>query len=120
MSPYYTFVTLFFLCFILCIDAKVCVNVYGRGGCWFFEMAKKLGDALKSNSAFQVNIQEFNYETWPKESQKLRETIPGGAGHRTSPFVYLGCDPSDTAFIGGYTEMAAYNFNALAEPRSDL
>lgn len=60
----------------------------------YFERAKAMGNQMKSDDRFQITIRES-----PQRSEYVGERLPelnrvvaGAGSHRTSPFVYQGCD----------------------------
>ena len=99
---------LFVLTFVLG-DRQICYTIVGVTSCGYYKDALKLGNSLKEADR-KVEIRKVD-STWDEWSAKLTELynfMPNSQNHRSSPYIFMGCDPRDYRFIGGLDRFSRY------------
>lgn len=89
--------------------AKICYTIEGFDTCPYYQRAKKHGEALgRSTTNILVTSVGWKRSEWEGRKRELQGLIPGAGSHRTSPFVWKGCEGQELEFIGGYTDFAVH------------
>ncbi|KAJ3038159.1 hypothetical protein HDV00_000959 [Rhizophlyctis rosea] len=87
--------------------SKTCYNVEGFGDCPYFRRARAIAERLSTLEENTVaNVKEWYRWEWDDAKLALQKKI--GTSHRTSPFVWLGCDGKVDEFLGGASELDSY------------
>ncbi|KAI8986510.1 hypothetical protein BDB01DRAFT_849557 [Pilobolus umbonatus] len=82
-----------------------CYHIEGFLNCSYFSNAVEVGDRLTAKYPnIKVDVNAYIKQQWGQRSQELQKEF--NTTHRTSPFIYEGCDISNQTVIGGYTDFA--------------
>ncbi|CAG8578861.1 15030_t:CDS:2, partial [Acaulospora morrowiae] len=94
---------------VVCIDK---LHPEGFFNCHYFNSAIDLGEKLKqpslSSEPIVVNVSGHPKEKWSERVKYLQSKISNSSNHKTSPFVYEGCNEKDYKFIGGYSDFVSF------------
>ncbi|KAI7877937.1 hypothetical protein K492DRAFT_171327 [Lichtheimia hyalospora FSU 10163] len=88
------------------IPAKTaCYHIEGFLTCHYFHLATEVADRLTSKQPHvKTDVSGYIKEQWYGRLKELQDEFD--TRHRTSPFIYEGCDPSQQKLVGGYSEFA--------------
>ncbi|KAJ3166733.1 hypothetical protein HDU88_003217 [Geranomyces variabilis] len=84
-----------------------CYTVEGFSTCPYFQNAAALARSLPDHAVAKATVNAHSRAAWPARRDVLQSQIPGAASHRSSPFVWAGCDGEDVEFVGGYDQFSA-------------
>ncbi|CAO3696019.1 unnamed protein product [Rhizopus stolonifer] len=82
-----------------------CYHIEGFLNCAYFSTAVEAGDCLTAtNPNVKVDVSAYIKQQWSERANELQEEF--NTTHKTSPFIYQGCDSNQMEMIGGYTDFA--------------
>ncbi|KAI8367208.1 hypothetical protein EDC96DRAFT_507294 [Choanephora cucurbitarum] len=82
-----------------------CYHIEGFLTCSYFSNAVRIGDMLTNQHPhIKVDVSAYIQQQWHERSNELQQEF--NTSHRTSPFIYEGCDLENQKMIGGYTDFA--------------
>ncbi|KAI9355756.1 hypothetical protein BD770DRAFT_473459 [Pilaira anomala] len=82
-----------------------CYHIEGFLTCSYFTNAVQIGDRLSAKHPnVKVDVSAYIKQQWGERSRELQQEF--NTGHRTSPFIYEGCDIENQKLVGGYTDFA--------------
>ncbi|OBZ81338.1 hypothetical protein A0J61_10613 [Choanephora cucurbitarum] len=82
-----------------------CYHIEGFLTCSYFSNAVRIGDMLThKHPHIKVDVSAYIKQQWHERSNELQQEF--NTSHRTSPFIYEGCDLENQKVIGGYTDFA--------------
>ncbi|KAI8364397.1 hypothetical protein BD560DRAFT_448448 [Blakeslea trispora] len=82
-----------------------CYHIEGFLTCSYFSNAVRVGDMLTGKHPhIKVDVSAYVKQQWSERSKELQQEF--NTSHKTSPFIYEGCDLENQKVIGGYTDFA--------------
>ncbi|KAJ3053005.1 hypothetical protein HK097_005232 [Rhizophlyctis rosea] len=103
------------------LSSKTCINVEGFGSCPYFRRARAIAERMSTleKPDIEATVKEWYQWEWDERKEALQKTITGASNHRTSPFVWLGCNGKVDEFLGGSTDLDGW-IQARAKPKEQL
>ncbi|KAG2233684.1 hypothetical protein BDF21DRAFT_406207 [Thamnidium elegans] len=82
-----------------------CYHIEGFLSCSYFTNAVEISDKLSAEHPnVKVDVSAYIQQQWAERSRELQQEF--NTSHRTSPFIYEGCDVNNQKLIGGYTDFS--------------
>ncbi|KAI9255461.1 hypothetical protein BY458DRAFT_520065, partial [Sporodiniella umbellata] len=82
-----------------------CYHIEGFLTCSYFTTAVEAGERLTAKHPnVKMDVSAYIKDQWAERSKELQKEF--NTTHKTSPFIYQGCDSNQMEAVGGYTDFA--------------